>query len=72
MGTATPRRAGELSPREREVLTLVTTGRTNRQIAAELLVSEHTIRRYLQNIFTKLDVPSRAAATAYALRHELI
>jgi DNA-binding CsgD family transcriptional regulator len=72
MRTAAPRRAGELSAREREVLALVAAGRTNRQIATELLVSEHTIRRHLQNIFVKLDVPSRAAATAYALRHKLI
>jgi DNA-binding CsgD family transcriptional regulator len=61
-----------LSGREREVLALVAAGRTNRQIATELLISEHTVRRHLQNIFVKLDVPSRAAATAYALRHGLI
>ncbi len=60
-----------LSRREREVLRLVTTGRTNREIAVELTVSEHTVRRHLQNIFAKLDVTSRAAATAYAVRHHL-
>ena len=64
--------AGQLSGREREVLALVAAGRTNRQIANELLISEHTVRRHLQNIFVKIDVPSRAAATAYALRHRLI
>ncbi len=64
--------AGQLSGREREVLALVAAGRTNRQIAGELLISEHTVRRHLQNIFVKIDVPSRAAATAYALRHRLI
>jgi DNA-binding CsgD family transcriptional regulator len=67
-----PRAASELTGREREILALVSRGGTNRQIASELLISEHTVRRHLQNIFTKLEVPSRAAATAYALRHQLI
>jgi DNA-binding CsgD family transcriptional regulator/tetratricopeptide (TPR) repeat protein len=63
---------GPLSAREREVLTLVAAGHTNREIATDLFISEHTVRRHLQNIFVKIDVPSRAAATAYALRHGLI
>ena len=63
--------AGGLSPRETEVLRLVATGKTNKQIAAELLLSEHTISRHLQNIFTKLGVSSRAAATAFAFEHGL-
>jgi DNA-binding CsgD family transcriptional regulator/tetratricopeptide (TPR) repeat protein len=71
-GEPAPRPAGDLTVREREVLALVAAGRTNRLIATELLISEHTVRRHLQNIFTKLDVPSRAAATAHALRHNLI
>jgi DNA-binding NarL/FixJ family response regulator len=53
------------------VLQLVATGRTNRSIAAELFLSEKTVARHLSNIFTKLGVSSRAAATAYAYRHDL-
>ncbi len=64
-------RAG-LTAREREVLRLVASGRTNRAIAAELVISEHTVARHLQNMFAKLDLPSRAAATAYAYRHGLV
>lgn len=63
---------GPLTGREREVLALVALGRTNREIAATLVLSEHTVRRHLQNVFTKLGVPSRAAATAYALQHDLL
>jgi len=65
------RAAGGLSARETEVLRLVATGKTNKQIAAELSLSEHTISRHLQNIFTKLGVSSRAAATAFAFEHGL-
>jgi DNA-binding NarL/FixJ family response regulator len=61
-----------LSRREWEVLRLVATGRSNRQIAAELVVSEHTVARHLQNIFAKLGVSSRTAASAYAHQHDLI
>jgi len=69
-----PQRPAEpgLTPRELEVLKLVATGRTNRQIAATLLLSEKTIDRHVSNIFSKLDVPSRTAATAYAFRHRLV
>lgn len=63
---------GGLTAREIEVLAQVAKGLTNRDIAAELVVSEHTVRRHLQNIYTKLGISSRAAATAYALEHELI
>ena len=53
------------------MLALVATGKTNRQIAAELVISEKTVARHLSNIFTKLGVASRAAATAYAYDHHL-
>jgi DNA-binding CsgD family transcriptional regulator len=62
---------GGLSAREAEVLRLVAAGRTNREIAAELTLSEHTVARHLQNIFAKLGVSSRAAATAFAVEHRL-
>jgi DNA-binding CsgD family transcriptional regulator len=62
--------AGGLSPRELEVLTLLTRGLSNEQIAAELVVSKHTVRRHVSNILTKLDVPSRTAAAVYALEHK--
>jgi DNA-binding CsgD family transcriptional regulator len=61
-----------LTSRELEVLRLVATGKTNKAIAAELSLSEKTVDRHVSNIFTKLDVPSRAAATAYAYKHNLI
>lgn len=60
-----------LTAREAEVLRLVATGRTNRDVAVELVISEHTVARHLQNIFAKLDVSSRAAATAFAFEHGL-
>ena len=61
-----------LTSRELEVLALVAGGHTNREIAAALFISPHTVRRHLQNIFRKLGVPSRAAATAFAVQHELV
>ena len=61
-----------LSAREVEVLRLVAAGRSNRQIAAELVISEHTVARHLQNIFRKLDVSSRTAAASFAFEHELV
>jgi DNA-binding CsgD family transcriptional regulator len=61
-----------LSPRELEVLRLVAAGRTNRDIAEELVVSEHTVARHVQNIFAKLGVSSRTGATAFAFEHGLV
>jgi DNA-binding NarL/FixJ family response regulator len=61
-----------LSRRELEVLRLVAAGRTNRQIAATLVLSEHTVARHVQNIFAKLCVSSRTAATAFAFEHDLV
>jgi DNA-binding NarL/FixJ family response regulator len=54
------------------VLRLVATGKTNKTIARELSLSEKTVDRHLSNIFTKIDVSSRAAATAYAYEHRLV
>ncbi|MGH8189738.1 MAG: response regulator transcription factor, partial [Steroidobacteraceae bacterium] len=60
-----------LTARELHVLRLISTGRTNKQIAEELSLSERTIDRHVANILTKLDVPSRTAATTYAFDHKL-
>jgi DNA-binding CsgD family transcriptional regulator len=64
--------ANGLTPRELEVLRLVAAGETNKAIAAELVLSERTVDRHVSNIFAKLRVSSRAAATAYAYEHELV
>jgi ATP/maltotriose-dependent transcriptional regulator MalT len=61
-----------LSGRELEVLRLVAAGRSNREIAATLVISEHTVARHVQNIFAKLHVSSRAAATAFAFEQQLV
>ena len=61
-----------LTQRELQVLRLVAGGATNRSIAAELVLSERTIDRHVSNIFAKLRVSSRAAATAYAYEHQLV
>lgn len=60
-----------LTPREVEVLRLVARGRSNREIGLELFISEHTVARHLSNIFGKLDVTSRSAATSFAYEHHL-
>ena len=67
----TPRLPGGLTAREAEVLRLVAEGQTDRQVAAALVVTEATVGRHLVNIFRKLGVSSRAAATAFALRQGL-
>lgn len=66
------RRAGVLTARELEVLRLVSTGLTNRAIGARLSLSEKTVARHLSNIFGKLGLSSRAAATAYAYENGLV
>jgi DNA-binding CsgD family transcriptional regulator len=63
---------GGLTARELEVLRLVAAGKSNRAIAAELVISEKTVGRHLSNIFNKLGLWSRAAATAYAYQHGLV
>ena len=67
-----PAEKGVLTARETEVLRLVAAGKTNREIAAALVISEHTVSRHLQNMFLKLGVASRAAATAYAYEHHVV
>jgi DNA-binding CsgD family transcriptional regulator len=74
-GLAPTKNAGDvhgLSLREREVLRLVATGLSNREISAALVLSEHTVARHLQNIFAKLAVSSRTAASAFAYKHDLV
>jgi DNA-binding NarL/FixJ family response regulator len=76
LGAASPgapagARTHGLSARELEVLRLVAAGMSNRAIATELTISEHTVARHLQNIFAKLGVSSRTAASAYAFEHRL-
>ena len=72
VGTTGPTPAITVTARECEVLRLVAEGKTNREIGSKLLISEHTVARHLQNIFTKLSLPSRAAATAYAYENGLV
>ncbi len=67
-----PQTAGGLTLREVEVLRLIATGKTNRAIADTLAISEKTVARHVSNIFTKLNLSSRSAATAYAFQHDLM
>jgi DNA-binding CsgD family transcriptional regulator len=67
-----PGATGALTVRELEVLRLIAAGETNRAIARDLGISEKTVARHVSNIFTKLDLSSRSAATAYAYRHRLV
>ncbi len=73
---AAARRSGKgaygLTPRQVEVLRLVSAGKSNREIAAALVISEHTVARHVQNIFTTLGVSSRTAASAFAFEHDLV
>ena len=69
--TVVVRLPGGLTDREAEVLRLVASGATNRAIAQELVLSEKTVDRHVSNIFRKLGVSSRSAATAYAFEHRL-
>ncbi len=71
IGVPGARPAG-LTPRELQVLRLVAAGKPNKAIAAELVLSERTVDRHVSSILTKLGVPSRTAATAYAYAHRLV
>jgi DNA-binding NarL/FixJ family response regulator len=70
--TVAPKAEGGLTAREVEVLRLVAEGKTNRAIADKLVISEKTVARHMSNIFTKLGLSSRSAATAYAYEHDLV
>ena len=73
LGTrALPHPSHSLTARELQVLRLVAAGKTNKVIARTLFLSERTVDRHVSNIFAKLDVASRAAATAYAYQHKLV
>lgn len=69
--TAAARRAG-LTAREVEVLALVAEGLSNREVAARLVISEHTVHRHVANVYAKLGVSSRAAAASLAAQRELL
>jgi DNA-binding NarL/FixJ family response regulator len=69
---ATKRDVGGLTVREVEVLRLLAAGKTNRAISSDLFLSEKTVARHVSNIFAKLNLSSRAAATAYAYEHGLV
>jgi len=71
-GEGRPSGAGDLTARELEILRLVATGASNRHIADTLVISDKTVARHVANIFTKLGVSSRSAATGYAFRHDLV
>lgn len=62
----------QVTPRERDVLRLLAEGLTNRQIAERLVVSEHTVHRHVTNVLRKLELPSRTAAAAHAVRSGLL
>jgi len=72
ISTAGPKARMGLTGREVEVLSLVAKGKSNREIAAALVISEHTVARHVQNILAKLGVSSRTAAGAFAFEHDLV
>ena len=70
--SSTPKHPGGLSPREVEVLGLVAEGLTNAQVAQRLFLSPRTVQRHLNSIYHKLGASSRAAATRFAIEHDLL
>ena len=67
-----PNSPRSLTPREREVLQLVTKGMTNKEIGAQLHIAENTVKNHLRNILEKLHLQNRAQAAAYAVREGLV
>lgn len=63
---------GRLTPREREVLELVTAGQANKEIAAALCVSEHTVKKHMRNILEKLHLQNRVEVAVYALQQGMV
>jgi DNA-binding NarL/FixJ family response regulator len=61
----------DLTSQERQVLQLIAEGKTNREIATDLFLSEGTVRNYVSSILSKLNVSNRAEAAAYAIKHHL-
>jgi DNA-binding NarL/FixJ family response regulator len=72
LGMTSAAARGGLTAREVEVLAAIASGKTNRAIADELFISDRTVARHVSNIFTKLGLSSRSAATAYAYEHDLV
>lgn len=70
--TAKNKRIGGLTKREIEVVHFIAEGLSNKEIATQLYLSQHTVHRHVSNILTKLDLPTRAAVAIFALRHQLI
>jgi len=70
--TAPHRAATELTPREREILKLVAQGKSNRDIARTLVISERTARTHASNVLTKLGLASRTQAALWAIREGLV
>jgi DNA-binding NarL/FixJ family response regulator len=75
-GEVEPAPAGEgaarLTSREREILALLVAGKSNREIAEELVLGERTVARHIANMYEKAGVHGRAEITAYALRHRIV
>ena len=69
---ATPSPGENLSPREKEVLELITHGRSNKEIAAALAIAENTVKNHLNNILEKLHLENRVQAATFALREGLV
>jgi DNA-binding NarL/FixJ family response regulator len=70
--TGNLRKPHGLTSRERQVICLIANGKSNKEIANELYISERTVERHVSNIFSKLNVSSRSSATAYAFKHKLV
>jgi len=67
-----PTYPNELTAREVEVLRLVAQGLSDRAVAERLVISPRTVQGHVRSIFNKIQVTSRAAATRYAIEHQLV